>query len=549
MRLTCNANQVKLTKKDRKGCFIIMQEITKDFLQIYEKEFAELPLPAFYKEEYKLYSCYKHTQNKSIFLLQRKIKKENDTELCILKIARNHFKEQLKAEATFLQTMQQKENETLPFPKLLHFDESEQETYLLRNYISGISLSEYLEKRLVLKNEEILDFMIEICDIIFLLHNNTTPVIHRDIKAENFIKSTKDGKLYLIDFDTIRLYNPKDNRDTQFLGTPIQAAPEQFGYSQSDIRTDIYALGKTMLYLCTGSYDDAMLQKCSLDPSLRHIIKKCISFDPKKRYPSVKNLQSKLLHIRKRLTIRIPKTTIASILFLLSLCLSVLNIFYFTNPGNTQKSPSPAKKSVIATSVPDKTATKESSIDETGIQSETSDNTDTKENEEAPTLSLQEQANYVEPDFTPYKKYVDQIILNCYQNDIEGVANQYHKMITLLYKDKTFKNVIGKDYAGLSKLPESAEIQPDKQTIMDCLEYRDKVILKYLPDFRKYKNYIYSELSGFISIDYSGLYLYASGAKNENGDYEANYISALIDLVRVLTLTFDHIDHIEVHPY
>lgn len=526
-----------------------MQEITKDFLQIYEKEFAELHLPAFYREEYEIYSCYKHTQNKSIFLLQRKIKKGNDTDLCILKIARNHFKEQLKAEAAFLQTVQKTEQETLPFPKLLHFYESEQETYLVRNYISGLSLSEYLEKRLVLRNEEILDFMIEICDIILLFHNNTTPIIHRDIKAENFIKSTKDGKLYLIDFDTIRLYDPKDNRDTQFLGTPTQAAPEQFGYSQSDARTDIYALGKTMLFLCTGSYDDSMLQKCSLDPSFRHIIKKCISFDPKKRYHSVKKLQSKLLRIRKRSTIIIPKTTIASILFLLSLCLSVLNIFCYTNPGNTQKNPSSAKKRVIATSVPEETASEESSINETDILPETSDETDTTENEENPTLSLQEQANYVEPDFTPYKKYVDQIILNCYQNDIEGVANQYKKMITLLYKDKTFKNVKGKDYAGISELPESAVIQPDKQTIMDFLVYRDKVILKYLPDFPKYKNYIYNELSSFISIEFSGIYLYASGAKNENGDYEANYISALSDLIRVLTLTFDHIDHIEIHPY
>ena len=52
---------------------------------------------------------------------------------------------------------------------------------------------------------------------------------------------TKDNIIKLIDFDTARLINPDKTYDTEYLGTRGYAPPEQYGFAQTDIRSDIYA--------------------------------------------------------------------------------------------------------------------------------------------------------------------------------------------------------------------------------------------------------------------------------------------------------------------
>ena len=63
-----------------------------------------------------------------------------------------------------------------------------------------------------------------------------------------------DGTLTLIDYETARCYKEGLDEDTYFMGTRGTAAPEQYGFGQSDIRTDIYGIGRTLLYLLTGGY-------------------------------------------------------------------------------------------------------------------------------------------------------------------------------------------------------------------------------------------------------------------------------------------------------
>ena len=72
-----------------------------------------------------------------------------------------------------------------------------------------------------------------------VLHKNN--IIHRDIKPENVIID-KYGNVKLVDFDSARVYKTYQSNDTSFTGTAGFAAPEQFAISQTDPRTDIFAL-------------------------------------------------------------------------------------------------------------------------------------------------------------------------------------------------------------------------------------------------------------------------------------------------------------------
>ena len=82
-----------------------------------------------------------------------------------------------------------------------------------------------------------------------------------DIKPTNimlqgdFKKGQGIVSVYLIDFNTARVFDAERNRDTELIGTRGFAAPEQYGFSQSDARTDIYGLGVLLNYMLCGKFD------------------------------------------------------------------------------------------------------------------------------------------------------------------------------------------------------------------------------------------------------------------------------------------------------
>src|SRR5258707_15867954 len=82
-----------------------------------------------------------------------------------------------------------------------------------------------------------------------------TPIICRHLKPGNIMVTT-NGQIKLIDLGIARVFDPGRTRDTQVLGTPGFAPPEQYGKAQTDARADIYALGCTLYQLLSG-YDPA----------------------------------------------------------------------------------------------------------------------------------------------------------------------------------------------------------------------------------------------------------------------------------------------------
>lgn len=168
------------------------------------------------------------------------------------------------------------------FPHIYEIAEEDGKLIVIEEYISGQTLEEYMDQSQTLTLMQSLSVMLDVCQALKLLHEQTPPVIHRDIKPSNIILSV-DGIWKVIDFNTARYYDASAQRDTTFLGTPEYAAPEQFGDIQTDVRTDIYAMGAMMNYLLTGKNH----KKYVYEGAAGKIIEKCTRFDPNLRYQSI----------------------------------------------------------------------------------------------------------------------------------------------------------------------------------------------------------------------------------------------------------------------
>lgn len=173
-------------------------------------------------------------------------------------------------------------------PRIQETIEDGDKLIVIEEYIRGDSLDKVLEK-LSFTASEAASVIMRLCGILTPLHAHDPSIIHRDIKASNIILA-EGGALYLIDFDAAKLHDPGKNRDTVLIGTEEYAAPEQYGFGQSDCQTDIYALGVLLNILLTGHVPTDGLA----EGPLADIISRCTQMDPKNRYQTVTELETSL---------------------------------------------------------------------------------------------------------------------------------------------------------------------------------------------------------------------------------------------------------------
>ena len=160
---------------------------------------------------------------------------------------------------------------------------------VVEEYVQGRSLKQVLDEQGLLNEEQAYDIAVQLADILVRLHQLEPAIVHRDIKPSNIIIE-KNGHVILIDFNAARHVNADKNEDTRMLGTVYFAAPEQFGFGQSDERTDIYGLGATINYIMTGDKPGAGIAECIFSD----ILKKCLMVDAKDRYQSAEELRGVL---------------------------------------------------------------------------------------------------------------------------------------------------------------------------------------------------------------------------------------------------------------
>ncbi len=176
-------------------------------------------------------------------------------------------------------------------PACYRYMEEEGTAFLLREYVWGETLSAYAARRGGLNAQEVERIGCALCAILRRFHENEPPVIHRDLKPENVVRR-EGGDLVLIDLGIARCYSAEAVQDTQVLGTPAVAPPEQYGFGQTDARSDVFSLGRLLQRISAAPTDRA----------LSRVLERCTRFDPSARYRDAGQLLQALrgLHVRKR---------------------------------------------------------------------------------------------------------------------------------------------------------------------------------------------------------------------------------------------------------
>ncbi len=177
--------------------------------------------------------------------------------------------------------------------------------YFAMEYVNGIPLTEYCDKRRV-RMPERLTLFIRVCDAI--QHAHQKGIIHRDLKPTNVLVSEQDGLATpkVIDFGVAKAVSQKLTERTlftehgQLLGTPEYMSPEQAEIAPLDVdtRTDIYSLGVLLYELLVGAlpFESKRLRGASWD-EMRRIIQE---EDPPKPSTRLSELGETVPDIAKR---------------------------------------------------------------------------------------------------------------------------------------------------------------------------------------------------------------------------------------------------------
>ena len=164
------------------------------------------------------------------------------------------------------------------------------------DYVPGQTLEELVTARGCLDAGEAASLAADICEAAAALHS--CGIIHRDLSPRNVIVAA-DGA-HLIDLGIARMRVEGATRDTTSLGTRGFASPEQYGFAQTDARSDVYAIGKLLGYMLTGlqpdgeEYEARLSDAAAVDAQLAGVVRRACAFEPSARYQSAAQLAAAL---------------------------------------------------------------------------------------------------------------------------------------------------------------------------------------------------------------------------------------------------------------
>jgi serine/threonine protein kinase len=183
-------------------------------------------------------------------------------------------------------------------------------SFLVMEYIDGKTLLQMLKDTggQPLPVANVLDYAIQLCDVLIYLHSHNPPIIFRDLKPANVMVKGA-GHVMLIDFGIARFFKEGQAQDTVFLGSPGYAPPEQHGTSQTNPRSDLYALGATLHCCLTGRDPFHARDRFAFPPvqqmnplvplELDQLIQRMVSLDEQQRPNSALEVRQALLKIKQ----------------------------------------------------------------------------------------------------------------------------------------------------------------------------------------------------------------------------------------------------------
>lgn len=182
-------------------------------------------------------------------------------------------------------------------PRIVECYRTETTLVVVMEHVGGETLASCVERagstaaRLALARRVFPD----LCEAVSELHERLRPpVIHRDLKPGNVMVS--EGGVALIDLGIAREYKEGAQQDTAHFGTRAYAPPEQFGFGQTSVRSDVYALGMLLFFCLTGREPaprdrEARFEGAGMPEALREVVVRATQLDPAARYASARKLR------------------------------------------------------------------------------------------------------------------------------------------------------------------------------------------------------------------------------------------------------------------
>lgn len=211
-------------------------------------------------------------------------------------------------------------------PRIIDCRESVGSLEVLLEYVRGRTLAQVVAGASPAGRDMLARELIPaICDAVSELHGALeSPLVHRDLTPSNVIcpdvrscsaagsrpaarscSAAGSGRAassccpVLIDFGIARVWREGEEADTTHFGTRSYAPPEQYGFGQTDVRSDVYALGMLTFFCLTGREATPADRECDfacaeVSPAWRGVITKATSLDPDDRYQSVAEMRDAL---------------------------------------------------------------------------------------------------------------------------------------------------------------------------------------------------------------------------------------------------------------
>lgn len=186
-------------------------------------------------------------------------------------------------------------------PRAIDLYKETDRTYLIMDYIPGVTLKAFVQKYGPMSELVVLSWMLELCMLIKLLHVNEPRIIYCDLKPENIIVQN-DGSLALVDFGSARMPELFEPGECFLTGTDMYTAPELFGdWERDDLRprADVYSIGAVGFFAASGM-DPAKREQIlwGNTKSFRQLILKCME-EKTERLSDCDILSEKILKIKK----------------------------------------------------------------------------------------------------------------------------------------------------------------------------------------------------------------------------------------------------------
>jgi hypothetical protein len=183
--------------------------------------------------------------------------------------------------------------------KVLEVFERDESTYLLLEHASGIDLRKLVGIEGAQPESVVIDWALQICDIISALHDQDPPIVHRDLTPDNLILA-EDGSLRIIDFGAAHQF--MEGITGTIIGKQCYVPPEQLR-GQAGPASDVYSFGCTLFYLLTGSEPTALTQ-CnpksieSVSDEINQLVMRCTEFDDAARPQTFAELRETLVEMK-----------------------------------------------------------------------------------------------------------------------------------------------------------------------------------------------------------------------------------------------------------